>query len=142
MIIVLLVPIPIWLIVLILPVLIGLSGMKIADFIKQARTPGWTKYKTDTIEGIYWNWRWNREGQQISDLIALCPDCSSELVEQISSIAGWGEISGYLCENCSTSKGAERTFEVGDHTPVEDRIMREIRRRVNTGDYLKKIQST
>ena len=132
--------IPIWLALLAL-VLILLSVVRsVVCFYIKLKKPNWKKYKTDTIFGVIWEWKWQNLDEPIimaDNLTCLCPKCSYEL-DIHSEI---GEILVLHCAGCNFSKNF-KNFKIVAYTDVKkfkkgfhDRVINKIQYRVITKSY-------
>ena len=104
--------------------LVGVAGIGIALLLRFSteKPPAYLSYTEDEFYGARWRWAWS-EGTVVG-LGCFCPTCDAELVVS-QGYAG----AQLVCEVCSN-----RTFDLGGYyRAATDRIQREIRRRVRTG---------
>lgn len=98
--------------------------------------PEFTSYLEDHIYGATWRWQWM--GNRVKALHGFCPTCDAQLVysEQGGYLDSRNETATvFICERCDR-KAVARVVGGGlDY--ARGAVMREIERRVRTGDYRK-----
>jgi hypothetical protein len=121
------VSVPIWLIVLISPLIIStLVRMFSALREKDIGHPDWRYYNQDEIMGMHWRWRYSPYNADIEGIWSFCPDDDTELVY----LKGYSQVS-FRCETCKKQFGP---FE-GDLAYMLEMVKRQIRRKLRTGDW-------
>ena len=93
-------------------------------------------YIEDFIHGAKWRWSW--VGNQISNVWCFCPRCDATLVYDDASCRSlYSDINktDFICENCGHSVVASVTG--GNKDYATGAIIREIERRIRTGEYKK-----
>lgn len=125
-----------WLVISIFA-LVGLVNLYLA--IKgESEQSEFKTYIEDFIHGAKWRWDWI--GNQITDVWCYCPHCDATLVYDDSSCRNYLsniKKTDFICENCGHSVVTSITG--GNKNYATSAIMREIDRRIRTGEY-KKIQ--
>jgi hypothetical protein len=123
-----------WLLVFIFAT-IGVVNIYIA--IKgEKEEPEFKKYIEDSIHGAKWRWNWS--GNQVSNAWCYCPRCDATLVYDDSSCRSFHSTvskTDFICENCDHSTIASITG--GNKDYATGAIIREIERRIRTGEYKK-----
>ena len=97
------------------------------------------KYTEDMLEGVKWRWSWI--DNDISRLACFCPTCDAILIP----FEGL-ECTFLICEQCppnSKQRGIQITGRIIEEKEIsasylEDRVKREIYRRIRTGQYNEK----
>ena len=95
--------------------------------------PPWNKYVSALIDSVEWHWKYYDDGSIDGYCLhPLCPSCKGELILiNRSSMLGVMEDDNRLeCENCNTSLKIDLSF-----SDYFEKIAREIRRRIRTGEY-------
>jgi hypothetical protein len=93
-------------------------------------------YKSDFLFGMSWKWSFiNSNDLPSQDLWCFCPSCATRLVCQLG-INGNKMTTKFLCENC----GFCSNQFVGSNTDALNTVIREIERRINTGEWKDKIK--
>jgi hypothetical protein len=123
-----------WLVISIFT-LIGLVNIYLS--IKgESEQPEFKTYIEDFIHGAKWRWSW--AGNQIANVWCYCPRCDATLVYDDSSCRNYlSDIkkTDFICENCGHSVVA--SIPGGNKDYATGAIMREIDRRIRTGEYKK-----
>lgn len=91
------------------------------------RAPEYQGYTKDVFLGALWQWRW--ESGEIILYAPLCPQCQHELLPEVGLVGAGGM--KLRCEHCGYSVPVDAR-NVHD---LEERIGREIRRKVRTGEW-------
>ncbi len=139
------IPVPLWLLVLGIPALVSCVPL-ISRFAPDSE-PKFTKYTHDHILGIDWSWRWAppnryRTEYKFEDLIARCPGCKSvlniddydhRLVYCINDSCDWSW--PLSSERYPGFHMAHRANTIDHSSKLNERVVKEIDRRVHTGDW-------
>ncbi|MDZ4298791.1 MAG: hypothetical protein U0998_06000 [Moraxellaceae bacterium] len=101
---------------------------------RESEQPEFKKYIEDHIHGAIWRWSW--VGNQITNVWCYCPRCDATLVYNDSSCRNYLtdiKKTDFICENCGHRVVA--SIIGGDKDYATSAIMREIDRRIRTGEY-------
>ncbi|TPG71154.1 hypothetical protein EEL31_23790 [Brevibacillus laterosporus] len=94
-------------------------------------------YKTDTIEGIVWQWRWRyndyKGSYNITNLRPICYSCKADIVQYEGYYQSENRVKCVIC-------GFEK--QVNNLDAFLEKIDIEINRRVRTDEYKKKIEAS
>jgi hypothetical protein len=119
------IPVPLWLIIIILPIIISTLIKIYAAFMKKKVEFSTSRdYNQDDINGVRWRWRYTANGD-IINLYCLCPYDSTQLVYSYDYRQLY-----FRCETCGEKFGP---FE-GDHDFVLGMIERQIHRKLRSGE--------
>ena len=123
--------VPHWLMYLVSAVLLIAVVQWIARWISSL-DPGFKAYSKDSLFGVTWRWRYY--GDQPIGAWAFCPTCDATLVysESGSRYSG-GEQVALTCETCN----ANRLRHDGDKDYLVAKVLREVERRIRTGEWSK-----
>ena len=94
------------------------------------KEPEYRSYVEDHLYGAKWRWQW--EGDDISNLWCYCPRCDADL-EHSEKI----HKTDFLCENCAHSVVA--TIQKGGKDYALGVVEREVHRRIRTGEYKERL---
>ena len=94
------------------------------------KEPEYRSYVEDHLYGAKWRWQW--EGDHISNLWCYCPRCDAYLIYS-EKIYG----TDFLCENCAHPVVA--TIQGGDKDYVLEAVEREVHRRIRTDEYKERL---
>ena len=95
-------------------------------------------YKSDFLFGMLWKWSFiNTNDLPSQDLWCFCPNCATRLVYKLG-YNGKEMTTNFLCENCGFSS---KQF-VGNNTAALNTVIREIERRINTGEWKETIKKS
>ncbi len=120
------VTLPLWLLVVIIAAVAGVTWLSLG---KGSIYSAHYEYVRDEIMGLKWEWAWH--GGLIYNLIFLCPKCSYQLfVDKTYNYEGYDGGSMVNCPNCDFNN----TWQISTEE-FEDRALREIQRRIRTGQY-------
>jgi hypothetical protein len=122
--------VPLWILILIF-----LLGVIVPIIISgRKKTPSLeSSYTNDNIYGI--NWQWHYYSGDIFGLVPICPRCKYQPPIRRFDIGGFQAASeGTLiqCDHCGFKKQFDFPPEI-----LEDRITREIHRKIRTGEYVR-----
>lgn len=93
-------------------------------------------YKSDFLFGMSWKWSFiNSNDLPSQDLWCFCPSCATRLVYQLG-YNGNKMTTKFICENCGF--GSDQF--IGNNTDALNTVVREIERRINTGEWKDKIK--
>lgn len=118
------VPLPVWLLILI--GLVSLPAIVFLIFWLFPLNP-WRRYTQDRFEGMIWRWQYDSNDRP-TNLVAYCPSDDTSL---LWTSAEWGDTVNVLCETCGKNYGAL----FGDIRDVQERIERQIDRKLRTGKW-------
>lgn len=121
-----------WLVIAVFA-LIGLVNVYLA-LKGESEQPEFKAYVEDFIHGAKWRWSW--DGNQIVNVWCYCPHCDGTLVYDDSSCRNYHfniQKTDFICENCGHIVVASITG--GNQHYATSAIMREIDRRIRTGEY-------
>ncbi len=93
----------------------------------------WHAYTSDEFLGI--NWRWHWEGNEILGLIPFCPTCELEVTGYMPEYSEYQTV--FHCDRCNTSLQSLNM----EPQHIADRVIREIQRKVRTGEWRVAIKS-
>ena len=113
---------------------VPIESVGIEEYDDEEEEEDWRSYTSDNILDIDWRWRWH--GTSIESLIALCPECELELLEQTRpfSNAGYDNrewLMGLTCqdEECQFEHNPDAETVHEYHDIIEKHIRREARNR-------------
>ena len=125
--------VPVWLLVIV--TVLAMFPIVRAVRAFRRRKGGPSTYTEDSIFGVVWRWRYRSGGV---DAKPFCPKCDLELVplEQRYDSCDAGRVfpadfTHFACENCRIKS---EKFDGGVSYAL-DRVEREIRRRIRTGEW-------
>ena len=121
------VPVPVWLIVLVSPLIIP-TLFRIFYKIrrKDVKPPTWRDYKEDDIMGMRWRWSYGYYSGDIYDIVCFCPSDDTQLIYE-----DWGSKIAFRCETCDRRFGP---FE-GHRNYFLGRIERQIHRKLRSDEW-------
>lgn len=139
------VAVPLWLLVIGIPVLVFL--IPVVTKLTPDKEPNFTKYTNDHILGIDWNWKWIppnkfRAEYKFDELIARCPDCKSvlnindydgRLVYCINDSCKWSW--PLASQRYSFHSAANRPDAIDHSSKLNERVIKEIDRKLHTGEW-------
>ena len=101
------------------------------------RVPTYKNYKRDYLLNVVWRWDWERSG--VVSPWCFCPVCDTVLVYA----SGWGYehndqkwVTKLFCETCSTRRGQHD----GDRNDLVNRALRQIDRKLRSGEWKKVVE--
>ena len=120
------IPVPLWLIIIISPIIIStLIKFYVGFKKKDVELSTFRDYNQDDIMGVRWRWRYTFNGG-IDNLYCLCQSDSTQLVYTYDYRQLY-----FRCETCGEKFGL---FE-GDHNFVLGMIERQIQRKLRSGEW-------
>ena len=120
------IPVPLWLIIIVSPIIISTLIKIYAGFMKNEVEPlNFRDYNQDDIMGVRWRWLYTSNGG-IVNLYCLCPYDGTQLVYTYDYRQLY-----FRCETCGEKFGP---FE-GDHNVVLGMIERQLHRKLRSGDW-------
>lgn len=139
------VPIPLWLLITGIPILILL--IPAITRLSPVKTPNFTKYTRDHILGIDWSWKWIppnkfRADYKFVELTPRCPSCKSalniddydgRLVYCINDSCKWQwplASQRYACHHVG-----HRSDAIDHSSKIDERVRKEIDRKLHTGEW-------
>ena len=121
------VPVPVWLIFLLSPLIVFTMFLIFADLRKKdVDHQNWRNDKQDEIMGMRWHWRYSSYTHIIENLWCFCPDDYTELISSDAYI----QVS-FQCETCRKEFGP---FQ-GNLNYVLGMVERQIRRKLRTDEW-------
>jgi hypothetical protein len=117
--------VPGWLILLSLPFIVFVFA-RVFRALREPEVPH-LSYTQDYIRGAKWTWTWF--GSRIINLAAFCPRCEMRLVYSEHPF----DRTDFICENCNNN--VVWSCQGGELSYAQGHIMREIERKVRTGDF-------
>ena len=127
--------IPVWQIILILPLLI--FSIPIFKLLRHKSEPRYLKYKRDNIIGIEWSWKYSHttynDTDDIYGLTPRCPDCKSIL--DINK--NFAPLVHCINDECNWRwQNTIRFTNKGHHSSqLYDKVLTEIDRKIHTGRF-------
>jgi len=117
---------PVWGIILLMLALPAVLLLLVLMLARHEPDPSYEDYTSDSFFGISWHWR--LYGGRLDDHppTARCPHCSGLLEPQLV----WNRVK-LACDHC----GFEKTFEGMDGTALQERVRKEIDRKLVTGEW-------
>ncbi len=95
-------------------------------------------YKSDVVFGMLWRWPFiTEENLPSRDLWCFCPSCATRLIDKLG-FNGSEMTTNFHCENCGF---ISRKF-IGNRDSALKTVIREIERRINTGEWKDKIKKS
>jgi hypothetical protein len=121
------VPIPVWIIALVSPLIIA-TLLRIFATIRRnnVKRLTWRDYKEDDIMGMKWRWNYGYYSGDIHDISCFCPSDDTQLIYK-----NWGSKVVFHCETCDRRFGP---FE-GHLNYFFGRIQRQIHRKIRSGEW-------
>lgn len=94
-------------------------------------------YTQDEFWNIRWLWRWS--GDYIEIIGYLCPKCSYEMTwgQKYNYAKGREEFVYFSCEHC---KNEVELSDLHRWDSLEEKLKREIRHRIRTGEYISRMK--
>lgn len=119
--------IPVWL----FSILVIIVCLSIFTIIVRLKSPEWESYKEDKFDRLTWRWNYNN-----SNIINVCPYCPiDDTLLTYRYIGGIGKIESiFICDTCKREFGPYS----GSISDIENRIKRQIDRKIRKREYLGK----
>ena len=139
------VSVPLWLLITGIPILV--LFIPVTTRVIPDKEPKFTKYTHDHILGIDWNWKWIppnkfRADYKLDELTPRCPSCKStlnindydgRLVYCINDSCKWAW--PLASQRYSFPRAAHRSDAIDHSSKVNERVMKEIDRKLHTGEW-------
>lgn len=130
------VSVPLWLIVLLVPVL--LLSVPLLKKLVANRKPRFLQYRSDKILGINWSWGWSQpnfhnDKYSIKDLHPRCPNCNSRI--ELNDYSG--HLVNCINDECNWSWNEQGSFEnrISHSSQLNQKVLNVIDRKVHNGEY-------
>jgi hypothetical protein len=121
------VPIPIWLILLISPIIIFILIKVVTTLRKESGEHlNWRDYDKDEILGMNWRWRYSLSNGSIENIWCFCPFDNTRLVYE-----DWYSKIYFVCETCEKRFGPFK----GDLNYNISRAKRQIERKLTNNEW-------
>jgi hypothetical protein len=130
------VPIPLWLISILVPLLV--FSIPLARSLMPDREPDFLKYRRDKIFGINWSWDWSKpnlynDKYSIRNIHPRCPSCNSSL--ELNDYSGI--LVHCINDECEWSWNQQGSFEnrISHSSQLNQKVINVIDRKVHNGEY-------
>jgi len=132
------VSIPVWLLIVIIPLLISLVPIIQKITTKASSEPEFMRYQKDNILGIDWAWDWScpnmyNSKYSIRDLLPRCPNCKSSLETDDYS----GHIVRCINDNCDWHWEQPVSFNkrISHSSELDKKVRNIIDRKIHVGEF-------
>jgi hypothetical protein len=99
-------------------------------FFSVGEVGDWHSYTSDDLFGVHWRWNYNYHNE-VSDLCGFCPACDLQVYPD--SLAVFPGVR-YRCDDCGWTRDFPPSAE------VTDRVIREIHRKLRSGEWMTSVQ--
>ena len=118
--------------VLLLPIVAVAATVALIVFLQHRSSAPYTSYTSDLVFGLVWHWDWS--GDKMTNMRIFCPSCSYRLIfeEKDPLPYPYTPDTKVECHHC----GYEQHWNE-PRAKLLDKAVREIERRIRTGEYKK-----
>ena len=128
--------VPVWLILVTAPVLIGL--VPFLKIFEKDSEPEFLKYKNDNILGIEWHWRWSLKNKysneySVRDLHPRCPNCKSR--PELNDYSG--KLVNCINDECNWQWQQHDSFynRISHSSDLNQKVCNVIDRKIHNGEF-------